>query len=150
MQHLPHAIIYDMDGTLVDVSGIRHYVLQRERNFDAFHTESVDCPPNRWVVASARDNHMKGYKILIVTARSAKYRHHTAWWLALNGVPSDALYMRANGDNRPDAYVKEDILKKIRSQYNVREAYDDNPVIISVWLREGIPVIGVPGWKYGQ
>ena len=32
------AVIFDVDGTLADVTSIRHYVLQRRKDFDAFHS----------------------------------------------------------------------------------------------------------------
>jgi phosphoglycolate phosphatase-like HAD superfamily hydrolase len=142
----PFAVIFDMDGTLVNVSEIRHLVSGPARDFDAFHRASVDCPAHQWVVRAAHDEHYKGFRVLIVTARSARYRHETAWWLALHHVPSEALYMRGNKDQRPDVEVKRDILRQIRTRYEVMQAYDDNPSVIGLWLSEGIPVIGVPGW----
>ena len=43
---VPAAVIVDIDGTLVDVSSVRHHVAgPGKRNFDAFHRESADCPP---------------------------------------------------------------------------------------------------------
>ncbi len=48
------AIIFDMDGTLCDVSAIRHLVKGDERDFDKFHTESVNCPPYAHVLAAAK------------------------------------------------------------------------------------------------
>lgn len=46
------ALLVDLDGTLVDVSGIRHFVEGGKRDFDSFHLESVNCPPN-WNVLEA-------------------------------------------------------------------------------------------------
>ncbi|WP_092501608.1 hypothetical protein [Agrococcus jejuensis] len=47
------AVLFDVDGTLCDVRSIRHHVDGTgRRNFDAFHAESIDCPPHapssRW------------------------------------------------------------------------------------------------------
>lgn len=147
MDRKPQAIIFDMDGTLVDVSAIRHYVLNRQKRFDEFHRESVNCPQNEWVVLDLLSLYSAAIRILIVTARSTKYRHETAWWLALHGIPSDAMYMRAEGDYRKDVEVKSDILTRIRSRYKVIGAYDDNPSIIALWKREGIKTVTVPGWS---
>lgn len=40
------AVLVDVDGTLCDVSGIRHYVqsVPKTRNFDKFHRASALCP----------------------------------------------------------------------------------------------------------
>lgn len=140
------ARIFDVDGTLCNVESIRHFVAGERRDFDAFHLESVNCPPNPHVVEAAQRSLAEGIAPLIVTARQAKYRNVTAFWLAMHNVPSDALYMRATGDMRPDYEVKRDILARIRTRYDVIEAWDDNPSVIQLWTEEKIPTILVPGW----
>ena len=139
------AVIFDMDGTLCDVRGIRR-LIDGPGSFHAFHTASVDCPPHRDVVDAAHAVHASGRAVLIVTARSVRYRPHTAMWLALHGVPSEAMWMRARGDGRPDRAVKRDILHRIRARFEPVHAYDDNPDVLDLWRSEGIPVTVVPGW----
>jgi phosphoglycolate phosphatase-like HAD superfamily hydrolase len=126
------AEIFDMDGTLADVTGIRHHVMGKERNFHKFHTESVNCPANLDVVEAAKKAHAEGRAVLIVTARAFRYAMPTMFWLKHNlPVPYDQLYMRATGDNRADSVVKREILDMIREDgYNPVRAYDDNP---SIW-----------------
>jgi hypothetical protein len=144
------AVIFDMDGTLANVSSIRHYLVpddKRRKNFDKFHAESVNVPPHSYVVNAARMAHMLGHAVLIVTARKHMWRNQTAWWLALNNVPSDALFMRANEDARKDYEVKKDILAMIRQAWNPIRAWDDNPRIVALWDEENIPCTIVPGWQ---
>jgi hypothetical protein len=143
-----------MDGTLADVSSIRHYLRgiratgKPDKNFDKFHEEGVNVPPHEWVAELARDFHDLGIAVLIVTARKHKWRNHTAWFLALNNIPSDGMWMRGNDDDRPDYVLKKDILKQIRGHgYNVIHAFDDNPAVIQLWAEEGIPTTIVPGWE---
>lgn len=145
------AAIFDMDGTLANVSGIRHHLIPRERHkdFHTFHRESVNAPPHMDVVHAALAAHTLGLDVLVVTARKHMWRHHTAWWLAIHRVPSTALYMRADHDNRKDYEVKRDILKQIRKRHEVIHAWDDNPAIIQLWREEGIPCTVVPGWVDG-
>ena len=69
-----------------------------------------------------------------------------AWWLALNNIPSDALLMRADNDNRPDPIVKTNMLNQIQLEWNPIWAFDDNPSTIPVWQKARIPVTVVPGW----
>ena len=147
----PSAVIFDMDGTLADVSSIRHYLkpnVNHGKDFDAFHAESVNVPPHPHVVNHAECASLLGHKILIVTARRWMWRHHTAWWLAMHRVPSDMLIMRGNKDHRPDYEVKKDMLATIRKAYNVIHAVDDNPNVIRLWQEEGIPTTVVPGWEH--
>lgn len=142
----PDAVLLDMDGTLADVSSIRHHVLSRPKDFDAFHAASVDVPPNTAAVAIARDAAAAGQVVIVVTARRHKWRHHTAWFLALNNIPSDVLIMRRDDDHRSDVEVKRDILTQIRTRWNPVLAVDDNPSIIALWQSEGIPTVVIPGW----
>lgn len=151
-----NAVIFDMDGTLADVSSIRHHLRYYDeskrriiKHFNIFHEKSVDVPAHSHVVNAAQVAHLMGNDILVVTARKHMWRHQTAWWLAMHGVHSDALFMRGNHDNRPDYEVKKDILNTIRQAWNVIHAWDDNPSIIKLWTEEGIPTTIVEGWDHG-
>ncbi len=140
-----------MDGTLVDVSSLRHLVEggpknNYKKNFDAFHLGAVNCPPIEWVRVAAQDAKGMGYRVIQVTARQEKYRPSTSWWIADNFVPSDALYMRANDDYRPDYIVKRDILDRLLKSYDIVKAYDDNPNVVRLWSEYNIPCVVVPGW----
>lgn len=148
------AVIFDMDGTLADVSSIRYllrfYDDTKKRHvklFNKFHSLSVNVPAHSNVVNAAQVCKLLGTDVIIVTARKHMWRHQTAWWLAMNNVPSDALFMRNNNDNRPDYQVKKDILSTIRETWNPIYAWDDNPSIIKLWNEEGIPCTVVPGWE---
>ena len=142
------AIIVDMDGTLADVSGIRHHVRRPARDFDTFHRLSVDVPVNHEVRKIVRKAWDAGFDVLIVTARREKWRHQTAWFLALHNIPSTALIMRGDHDGRPDVEVKRDMLHQfILPAWNPTLAVDDNPSVIAMWEAEGIPTEVIPGWE---
>lgn len=140
-----------MDGTLADVSSIRHHVIpkppSRRKDFAAFHRESVNVPPHAHVVDLARSAATDGHAILVVTARSTKWRHQTAMWLAAHQIPSDAMFMRRDGDFRRDVEVKADILRRIKRTWTVVHAVDDNPAIIELWRSHNIETTIVPGWE---
>lgn len=143
-----------MDGTLVDVSSIRHYVTTalkpdgtyNERNFDEFHKASILCPAI-WKTIDIVENYwMKGIDVLVVTARGAQYERTTRDWLYKYSVCYKKLFMRPIGDFRADADVKRDILAEIRETWDVIHALDDNPNVVKLWKDEGIPVTVIPGW----
>lgn len=155
MKRSSAAIIVDVDGTLVDVSSLRHYVLGAQKpdgsyntkNFDAFHRGSVDCPPIEQTVKLVQQYADSGHAVLIVTARSDKYYPQTAWWLADHKIPHSDLYMRAEGDFRPDYEVKRDIYARIVKKWGtVVHAIDDNPAVIALWEELNIPTTVIPGW----
>lgn len=145
------AVIVDMDGTLADVSGIRHYVKRprNEKDFESFHGASIFAPVNTAPLSLLL--HIRAtdptVAIFVVTARRSKWERHTRAWLAKHDVPYDALCMRGNRDTRPDTDVKRDILRRIRTTHSPFLAIDDNPAVIALWAEEGITTYVVPGWE---
>jgi phosphoglycolate phosphatase-like HAD superfamily hydrolase len=143
------AILFDMDGTLANVSTIRHHVAGPKRDFHRFHSESIDAPPHPEIVDLARYVHEKTpYHTLIVTARDERYAPLTLQWLHEQGIPYTDAYFRRSGDTRPDVAVKEDLLvNHIRKLYQPFAAVDDNPAVLPLWRRHGLSVIEVPGFS---
>ena len=143
---LPPAVVFDVDGTLVDVSGIRHLLDDPVRDFEAFHQASLDCPPHGWVVDLARAVADAGAAPLVVTARRERFGFLTALWLSEHGVPYVRMEMRGRYDSRPDREVKGDILTRLRRRFQVVAAVDDNPAVLGLWAENNIPTVVVPGW----
>lgn len=148
------AAIFDMDGTLCNVSSIRYHVNPKDarfsgtKRFDRFHADSIDCPPNHEVLRLVDQCRDEGLAIIIVTARKFMWRYHTMTWLIEWGVEYDAMYLRGDNDNRKDYEVKADILAGIREGgYEPVLAVDDNPAIIALWEGRGIETITIPGWE---
>lgn len=143
------AVIFDIDGTLCDVSPLRYLVARslKNRNFDEFHRRSIDMMPIEWVAQESRNIAASNVEIIMVTARQEQYRSLTSYWLAMHDIPSDELWMRPANDYRPDYEIKKEILRKLEQKYNVLHAYDDNPAIIKLWAEEKIPYTTVPGWS---
>ena len=144
------AVLVDVDGTLCDVSGIRHYVQSdpKNRNFDKFHRASALCPAIPSTVAWVREYHAAEVAVIVVTSRKRQYEYLTRVWLRKWGVPYDRLLLRADRDERRDDLVKADLLARLRAEgHEVIAAIDDNPSIIALWESEGIPVTSVPGWS---
>jgi predicted kinase len=140
-------IVVDLDGTLVDVRPIRHFVRGKYRNFDMFHRSSAFCEPNPEVLDMVKDAEKYGIPIIIVSARQEAYREVSEDWLNRYGVNFSNMYLRPQEDSRPDYLVKHDILKNIREDYNVLRAIDDNPNVRDVWLSNGIETTIVPGFE---
>ena len=62
-------IIFDVDGTLMDVQHRRHFVEQSPRNFKAFRDEMVNDTPNEDIVMMANLLKEAGHRIIIATGR---------------------------------------------------------------------------------
>lgn len=135
------AVIADLDGTLVDVSSIRHLVEGEERDFYAFHAASKDCPPRPEVVDAVRAAHAAGRAVLVVTSREFIWRDLTLDWLAQHDVPYDQLVMRIVGDYRPDHVVKAEMLDTLEADgFAVLEAWEDSDDIVELFRSRGVTV----------
>lgn len=85
-----------------------------------------------------------GVSIVISTARPNRLRAESENWLQSVGVKFDALYMRNDGDDRPDHYVKtEQALAIIEDFGRPLLWYDDNQDNCKVVRELGIPCIQV-------
>ena len=152
------AVIFDADGTLWDVSSIRHFVTPPitpdpnwRRDFHAFHQASIACPANSSAIKEWHRAGLEGHLRILVTAREARWFNETLWWMFLNpaiGAPDD-MFMRRWNDFRPDDVIKQELFMQfIAPRYNVVRAVDDNPSVIQVWEDLGVPeVITIPGWN---
>lgn len=137
-------VIFDMDGTLCDVSSVHHFIEGDERDFDAFHGGAIDCPPHAHVVDAVAAAREAGKAVVVVTARPSKWRDYTIMWLDKHQIPYDRLYMRFEADFRHDYLIKADILTSIRKDgFEPTHAWDDSPKVIELWRENGIEVTEV-------
>jgi hypothetical protein len=144
---MTEAVVFDVQGTLIDVSSIRHMVECDKPDFDGFHSVTGICPPHQDVVDEARRQHVAGKVIIVMTGMNEKFRGTVVTWLNRHNVPFSLLLMRGNRDFRKDFIVKAEMLKAARLRgFSVTHAWDDNPQIIDLWKNENIPVTVVPGW----
>lgn len=143
----PTAVIFDMDGTLVDIDSVLHHVQSDDPDFHAFHSASINCPPHIEVIALVEKAMADGHAILVVTAREEKWRAISSFWLAMNSVHSDALFMRSNGDYRNDFEIKYEIYQSLAQLWNVVHAVDDNPVVLKLWEKLNIPTTKIGTWE---
>lgn len=135
------AALFDLDGTLVDVTSIRYLVEDGNRDFDSFHRESINCPPNPFVLRLITEVRNLGFKIIIVTARSDKYKKITDMWLAINEVECDQILMRPYLDQRNDVEVKTSMYKFLEGKFDIQIAVDDRQELVDNWRKLGIPEV---------
>lgn len=131
-----YAIIVDLDGTLAHA---------RKRNiYDASlaHTDTLDTHVAAIVVGYAS----AGYRIVYCTGRSDEFRSQTESWLRhpSRELPDGPVFMRKQGDLRPDWVVKGEIFKQhIEPIYHVELALDDRDQVVKLWRGLGIKTLQV-------
>lgn len=144
--------IFDVDGTLSDVSHRRHYVTGGAKDWDTFTDKMVDDPPHRDVclLAELLGDHplvnQGAIKLFIFSGRPETHRAQTEEWLRIHCrsllEKAEGLLMRAAGDYRSDVIVKEEFLDFIiKSGYNPRFVVDDRPSVCDMWKRRGITLL---------
>lgn len=140
--------IFDIDGTLADLSHRLHHIQKEPKDWDAFFAGCPDDAPLGHVCQLAADLMANGRRLVFVSGRSDAVREDTIRWLRKHtGVGLVALYMRAAGDHRPDNKVKIELLEKIRADgWEPIMAFEDRTQVVDMWRANGVPCAQVaPG-----
>ena len=141
------SVIFDIDGTLADATHRLHYIKAKPPNWDAFFSKCVHDPVIEPIRDLAHAIASHGYRIILVSGRSAKVRPQTEAWLASNDVPYQELHMRAEGDYRQDFVVKSQILDAILAEGNeIAFVVDDRPSVVAMWRERGLTCLQCRDW----
>ena len=126
----PKAVIFDVDGTLADMIGVR----------SPFDWDNVGLDkPRANVIELSQLLAKAGYKIIVLSGRDGVCIEATRKWLVDNKVPFKHLYQRAKGDQRPDAEIKEELFwKHVANCYDVRYVVDDRNQMVDGWRAMGL------------
>ena len=157
-------ILFDLDGTIANVDGRRQAADEAQADSvrddrsawwaawqDPDNILRLDYP-NELVVSVLRDWRERDKVITIVSARNDKNRGVTEQWLSQWGIPYDALYMRKDGDYRPDNVFKQELLDNIRKNGDdlIERVYDDRNQVVDMWRANGIECIQVVPREKGE
>jgi len=136
-------VVFDLDGTIADITHRVHHVRGGNKNWDAFFAGCVDDTPNWPVVQSLKAHLAAGHRVEIWSARSDVVRRETKEWLAAEAGINPALltHMRAAGDNTADVALKRYWLSQSADRPDL--IYDDRQRVVDMWREEGIPCFQV-------
>lgn len=135
------AILFDVDGTLADLQHRIHLLPDWPKFFAAMEHDTPIEPIAELaqLVYGGTQHFPVSYAVLIVSARPDNYRRETARWLNKWFIPYDKLYMRKDGDYRPDSIVKSELLQQIIDDgYNPTLVIDDRPEVVDMWRSFGL------------
>lgn len=126
---LPKAVLCDIDGTLA------HHVSRGPYEIEKCETDLLDEEVARVLALCDRADDY----VVLLSGRQSEFREHTERWLKANGVVYDELWMRAEGDRRPDDIVKAELFDAhVRDRYDVRFVLDDRDRVVALWRRMGL------------
>jgi hypothetical protein len=117
-------IISDLDGTI----SLRH-------NRDPFDwAKAHEDTPNKAVVELLNDMLRLGFEVIVVTGRENRLREVSEVFLKAHLDRPVNLYMRNDGDSRPDEEVKLEIFEQhIKGRFEVRFVLDDRDRVVKMW-----------------
>jgi len=130
------AVVFDIDGTLT--------MGPKDRSAYEWHKVGQD-EVNSAVRSLAQLHHFDANNtIIIVSGRDGVCKPETEKWLKDNNIRYHHLFMRKEGDNRPDDIVKEEIIdNNILPEYNIKLWVDDRLKVCRMIYRKGIPLLRV-------
>ena len=142
----PACVIVDIDGTLSDATHRQHLVRGPKKKFDEFY-DLCDKDELHSHIAVLVNLMSPTYKIVLVSGRVERIRQKTVAWMKRSWVAYDELFMRPDGDFRPDDVLKEEILDRdILPRFTPIMAFDDRDRVVAMWRRRGVPCLQVaPG-----
>lgn len=152
MNSKPDSVIFDLDGTLADLTHRLHHVKSHPKDWEAFFAEVGDDEPIQEIISltHAIANNSIITHVIICSGRSEVCREETVRWLKEHDVYYDRLYMRPEGDYRPDHVLKQDMLEWVQESFQKPWlAVDDRDSIADVWRNNGIRTLVCSDWEQG-
>ncbi len=142
-------VIFDLDGTLALIDRRRNLsMIDGKRNWDIFF-DPINIKwddPNTPVVNMAQMLHLQGFKIVILSGRSARTQDATIDWLNEHNIPFDDLHMRPT-DKRshfmPDNMLKQNWLFTTLKDDDIFAVFDDRNQVVDMWRDNGLTVFQV-------
>jgi hypothetical protein len=155
METTVNLILFDIDGTLAN--GEQRVHLIKEQGWDAYFEACLgDTPFAHMQVILDALAWRTDVRIVFVSGRPERIRAKTARWLNthyhIEPPPTGKaeLYMRADGDHRPDLVIKVELLERIIYDYGKKPlmVFDDRNQVVNMWREQGIPCLQVAEGRF--
>jgi len=116
-----NAYIFDIDWTLTRAKDYRQSSIKL-------------VPVNEAVKEILLSLRAQWYDILIVSARSNKYRDQVFEWLSHNGIQINGMFLKEEWDKRHASDIKREIYEQqIMGKYDIRWVFEDDPKVMSMY-----------------
>lgn len=147
------AYVFDLDGTLCNISHRLHYIKKDKPDWDSFNKACRDDYPIEAIV-SIMDALYEFHDIIVLTGRSEEYRSATEHWINRHTFvcpKSIDILMRSTGDFRPDHVVKKELLDTYLKEKNMTSSiidaiFEDRQTVVDMWRENGYKCLQVaPG-----
>jgi len=135
------AVIFDIDGTVA---------LRGDRDpYDM--TRVGEDQPNVAVLEIAKMIAASGMaKVVFFSGRDGSARNQTKLWLDEHFGTAYHVYMRAEGDKRPDEQVKADMYHYLKAFRPIVAVFDDRNKVVDMWRDKGLTCFQVCSRERGD
>jgi phosphoglycolate phosphatase-like HAD superfamily hydrolase len=130
-------VIFDIDGTLADVSERIHHVRKKPKNWNAFFQGMAQDKAVHSMVRLCNILYASGVQIILCSGRSEEHRPQTIEWLAQQGVNYHELLLRKDNDRRQDSAVKREMLANL-DKAKILFVVEDRSRVVEMWRSEGL------------
>lgn len=146
------AYIFDLDMTLCDCSHRLHFITGEHKDWDAFYDACLDDAPIHDVIKILNIIEWRAAKAIFLTGRPEICRLNTDNWIInYTGIETgkENLFMRKDGDHRPDYIVKREIYEQeIKDKYDVIGVFEDRDSCVKMWRELGLTCFQVADGSY--
>lgn len=147
--------IFDIDGTLADLTHRLRFIQDHHdaagrivADWDSFFEACSDDKPILDVIPML--HFLQTFDACILsTGRPERVRSKTLDWLKAQRIFPDGLYMRRDGDHRPDNIVKSELLDliildwKVGHEQTIKGVFEDRDRVVEMYRARGFRVYQV-------
>ena len=139
------AVVFDIDGTVA----LRDKGPEGREPYDM--TRVGEDQPNVAVLEIAKMIAASGKaKVVFFSGRDSSARRQTKIWLDHHFGTEYHVYMRAEGDKRPDEQVKADMYGYLRAFRPILAVFDDRNKVVDMWREKGLTCFQVCSREQGN
>jgi phosphoglycolate phosphatase-like HAD superfamily hydrolase len=133
----PEIVIFDIDGTLADVSQRIHHLRGARKNWSGFFAGMAQDKAIHSMVRLCNLLFEAGLHIVLCSGRDETYRKTTENWLKREGVRYHELRLRRQYDRRSDVVAKREMLDGLAKE-RILFVVEDRSRVVEMWRTEGL------------
>lgn len=130
-------VIFDIDGTLADVSERIHHLRRSPKNWSGFFAGMAQDEAIHSMVRLCNLLFDAGVRIVLCSGRNESHRATTETWLAREGVRYHELRLRRDDDRRSDVLAKREMLAGLPKE-QILFVVEDRARVVEMWRAEGL------------
>jgi phosphoglycolate phosphatase-like HAD superfamily hydrolase len=143
------AVVFDLDGTLCDMSWRLCKIKETPKKWEAFNMLSQYDRPIWSTVRKLLEYYAQDFTVILMTGRGIYAQSITEAWLEKHNIPYHTLIMRSRNDSSAQSNVKYEFLLGLKKDgIDVQAIYDDDITVCTFLKEKGYNVHKVPSLNF--